>query len=223
MKFVQIPTKGTYKAVIVDDEDYEFTISFNWSVCNGYIMRATYKNGKPISIYLHKEIVKAPKDSKVRFKNGIKTDLRRSNLEIITHKARFDHYSRHQKQKSKYKGVYWHPKANKFVTYYEDNFIGYFEKEYEAALAYNASYTKYTGDINLPNKVPGVSLKNHNRMPKSTRYRGVKCRSYNCWGSYITVDKVTRHLGHFSTEREAAEAYNKECDRLNLQGRKNII
>ena len=50
--------------------------------------------------------------------------------------------------------------------------------------------------------------------PCSSRFKGVSWDSRNgSWKAYITVDGVTRHIGCFKHEVDAARAYNREAKR----------
>jgi hypothetical protein len=49
----------------------------------------------------------------------------------------------------------------------------------------------------------------------SSRYKGVSFRKkYSAWRSRIGIGKSIIHLGYFSSEKEAAEAYNEAAKRL---------
>ena len=69
--------------------------------------------------------------------NNIRTDNRLENLQLITH--RFNS-SKDKKGLSKYTGVYWHKKANKWCSeiYISGKkfYLGLFENELDAMIAY---------------------------------------------------------------------------------------
>lgn len=70
--------------------------------------------------------------------NDIKTDNRVENLQVVTH--RFNVYKTQGKYASKYKGVSFCKKSNKWRSRVmingKENMLGYFEKEYDAHVAY---------------------------------------------------------------------------------------
>ena len=70
--------------------------------------------------------------------NNDKYDNRVDNLQVTTH--RYNVYKKQELFSSKYKGVYYHKKNNKWIStiYYNNksNHLGCFDSEHEAHLAY---------------------------------------------------------------------------------------
>lgn len=70
--------------------------------------------------------------------NDIKTDNRLINLMLVTNRE--NSYKTQKNYSSKYKGVYWHKKANKWMSYiYIDGkreYLGLYNDENEASLVY---------------------------------------------------------------------------------------
>lgn len=64
------------------------------------------------------------------------------------------------------------------------------------------------------------SQNNANKIPKrngSSKYKGVYWHKRSkVWGANIGVDHKQKNLGYYSSEKDAAEAYNKEA--LNIYG-----
>ena len=103
---------------------------------------------------------------------------------------------------SKYKGVSWQKDRNKWVSRIKINGkqknLGSFTSEEDAADAYQKALKMYhEGDSSfMETKTP------------SSQYKGV-CwyKSTNKWISYIKINGKTKHLGLFTSEEEAYEAY----------------
>lgn len=64
-----------------------------------------------------------------------------------------------------------------------------------------------------------ISRRNHsytfNRGETSSKYPGVDWyKRSKKWRSIIRINKIKKHLGYFTDEKEAAEAYVKACKEL---------
>ena len=155
-------------------------------------------------------------------------DNRKENLRIVDHRDNMLNKIAHKDSNSKYKGVSYQDRSGKFVAYYKRTFIGYFDKEIDAALAYNAVAFAEHGNFDYINKVPGVK-KEHLIRPltpfkprlKLNPYRGVRRRSFNCFEAYIQHHNKRYVIGYSNNERGAVKLYNDECDRLGVPQRKN--
>jgi len=148
-------TKG--KHTIVDESDYEWLSQWKWHCCNGYAMRAEYKNGDRKTINMHRVILQPPDNLYTDHINCNKLDNRRQNLRACTNQEN------HRNMKSRtgtsiYKGVYWHKKARKWAagvtTGSKRLHLGLFSEEDKAALAYNKAATKYFGEFARLNVLP---------------------------------------------------------------------
>jgi hypothetical protein len=79
-----ITLKGNYK-VLVDEDDFDVLKKWSWHYHpEGYATRGTEINGKKINIYMHRQIVNAPKGFHVHHKNRNRLDNRKENLQILT-------------------------------------------------------------------------------------------------------------------------------------------
>lgn len=111
----------------------------------GYHMIILCKNGT-IKYFKNHRLVATmfigdiPKDMVVNHKNGIKTDNRVENLEIVTNHENVTHGVNKKKTSSKYSGVSWNKSSQKWMAYIYINrkyiHIGYFNTEIEASKAY---------------------------------------------------------------------------------------
>jgi hypothetical protein len=133
-------TRGKY--AIVDPEDYEKLVKYNWFAVKErhtfYVQRN--KNGK--SEKMHRVIMNPPLDLLVDHENHNGLDNRKANLRIATHAENSRNKKKQSsKTSSRYKGVYLAKWANKWraAIYHNGKCIqlGYFDSEEEAAKAYD--------------------------------------------------------------------------------------
>lgn len=157
---------GDVHTVMVDDEDYDEVMKYNWQVQTyysgtyAYVTRAEYyyENGKrkQKTIRLHRQIL-GLLDGNIkadhRDHNGLNNQ--RSNLREATQQEnQFNrnkprHY-RGAATSSKYKGVSWEKSTNSWRARIQISGIvkqlGRFKDEYEAHLAYESAARKYQGE-----------------------------------------------------------------------------
>jgi hypothetical protein len=132
---------------------------------------------------------------------------------------------------SKYVGVYkdkyapaWHCAVEKDGKRY---YLGIFENEIDAALAYNDKAIELYGDLARINKVDVSESVLKNRKgrkvrEKTSQYIGVGWyKPSKKWRSYIYYNKRAYFLGYFEDEKDAARAYNKKA--LELLGDKAVL
>ena len=128
-------TQGQY--AIVDDADYNYLNSLGSWHFDRYAKKVTRKDGV---IYMHRLLLSAKKGSYIDHINGNKLDNRRSNLRICTQQQNV-HNSIGRKGTSKYKGVSWDKRRNKWKAIIGHNYkrieLGRFNTEEQAAKAYN--------------------------------------------------------------------------------------
>jgi len=234
-------TRG--KVTIVDKEDFEWLNQWKW-YCSvkGYAIRNyNYKDennkSKQNIIFMHREIIKAPKVKQVDHINRTPLDNRKINLRICDNK----HNMRNKTKisgiySSKYKGVSWDKQTSSWHAYIgvDNNLIslGYFTNEHIAAKAHNEATIKYHKEYACPNNISSEwtkeDIENYEiikrEVYKRTKedYKGVGFhKSTNRWRATIWINKIPHHIGSYLSKNEAALAYNEKA--IEIFGNKAII
>ena len=120
---------------IIDGDDYDGLSKYSWNINKrGYIHGTV--NGKTIS--MHKFLMKCQDNTLIDHINRIKHDNRKKNLRIITELGNEQNKSKTKSvTSSKYKGVCYEKKTNKYRTYIIVNrkriHLGKYKTEKEAA------------------------------------------------------------------------------------------
>jgi hypothetical protein len=132
-------TKGFFAKV--DDEDYEKVSKLSWKYTGGYAAHNYQSNGIQHSVYMHRLIMNARKGQFVDHINHDPLDNRRSNLRICTHSQNHMNRTKLPGKSSRYKGVTWNKQVGKWKASIQAKgrylFIGYFDKEIHAGVAYD--------------------------------------------------------------------------------------
>src|SRR5262249_39062683 len=114
MKRIPLP-QG--KFALVDDADYPLLRDFKWSYRperggkDGYAVRHTKVNGKDRLLYLHRQIMQAPKGLTVVFLNHDRLDCRRQNLKAVTTKEARRHHRVRRDSASGLKNIVYNRKS----------------------------------------------------------------------------------------------------------------
>lgn len=129
---------------LIDLEDVELLKNIKWRLC-----KSGYAYNNKIG-FMHRLIMNCPNDMVIDHINGNKLDNRKVNLRICTTaENNRNQNKRRGDYSSQFKGVYWHKKANKWITRIKVNnktkHIGYYDSELDASIAYDRSAIIYFG------------------------------------------------------------------------------
>ena len=132
----------------IDELDYDLVSKYTWNTSKlGYI--TAYNKGKTIS--MHRLIMGYPQGVDVDHIDGNKNNNRRSNLRICTRSQNLQNQRKHKSSTSRYKGVAFHIRSNKWdcriTVFGKVIHLGSYATETEAALAYNTAAMRYFGEF----------------------------------------------------------------------------
>jgi hypothetical protein len=236
MKEIEL-TQG--KVALVDDEDYEYLSQWNWHTSKGnttyYAKRNHYISENPPvqrPKLMHREIFERRgvelNGLGVDHISGNGLDNRWENLRPAT--DRDNARNRRRQAGCISKGVYlWEGRCWRAQIHTDKQIhLGYYRTREEAEAAYDAAATEYFGefaktnldiveDVNQP-----LQAGPHNFGKKSpqkrknatSKYRGVSYRSdTGKWCAFKVINGRKINFGCYSTEEEAALAYNNAVSR----------
>lgn len=151
---------GKGKFTMLDDEDAARLEEMGVSLYadkiskNGTYVRFSYEGKK---FYLHRFLMQPSKEKVVDHINHNPLDNRKANLRICTHLENIRNSKSRRNSSSKYKGVRWVDSRQKYrveICYNKKRVnLGYFQKETDAALAYNAKAKELFGEFAFLNDV----------------------------------------------------------------------
>lgn len=159
MHKIQLGHTDSY--AIIDDGDLKVATANDWHLShNGYaIRRERYgpDGRKKRIVYLHKEIFgPVPHGYEIDHVNGNKLDDRRSNLRRATRSQNNGNAKPRHGCSSRFKGVAWHNRGYWWAYINKDgkrHNLGYYDKEVEAARAYNKASLELFGPFARLNTV----------------------------------------------------------------------
>ncbi len=157
---------------LVDDEDFEVVNQFIWYPRKGvstiYARANDYENKKQRRVDMHRLVMNAQPGQVVDHINCNGLDNRKENLRICTHTQNQWNQNKQitwegKPCSSKYRGVSWKKQNKKWsavISYNGKQFwIGVFNKEDDAALAYNKKAKELYGEYAQFNTVEGEEVK----------------------------------------------------------------
>lgn len=155
MKHIPLHGKrGDGKFALVDDEDFEKVTKHSWSLdLKGYVRAGVRREGKNISLRIHRVIMNEPRGMQIDHKDGNKLDNRKKNLRVCTNAENCRNRNRYKGSTniSGNKGVYWHKQNKKWVVMIKVNqkiyYLGSFDRKEDAVSVYNNAAKKYFGEF----------------------------------------------------------------------------
>lgn len=165
----KIPVSNGKAFALVDDEDFEYLSQRRWRLMRGYAVRNMKhyrENGikKRKHISMHRELNKTPDGKFTDHINRNKMDNRKCNLRTVTKQQnQWNKASSRKSPSSKYKGVSYLKGINnkKWRSCIKINgktlVIGAFDREEDAAQAYNFVANAYHGEYAYLNKSERIS------------------------------------------------------------------
>ena len=205
----EILIKGKYPAIV---KEKILRQSLNG---NGYYLVGLYKDGKRKPFMLHTLVAMTflghkPDGYKIVIdhidNNKLNNNL--TNLQLISQR---DNSSKDKKNgTSQYSGVTWHKATNKWRSQIR---IGDKRKQLGLFISEEEAYEAYQKALKIYNDGGDLSFM-ETRIPTS-QYSGVTWdKNTNKWKSYITINGKKKHLGSFTVEEDAADAYQKALKEL---------
>lgn len=130
----------------VDDEDFDKLSIYHWLIHDGtYACRMIGKR----RIYMHREIMNAPRGKVVDHRNRDGLDNRKENLRLGSQSQNLGN-SKSRRGSSKYKGVSWYARTQRWQAHLMKDGksigLGYFMVEEDAAKAYDAKAREVFGE-----------------------------------------------------------------------------
>jgi len=162
----EIPlTQG--QVALVDDEDFERVNKYKWFASwdtgrRTYTARRTKwvrerENGKRGHISLHRFVMDVPKGKDIDHRDFNPLNNQKSNLRICTRAQNCMNKLKWKGCSSRFKGVSWSKEVLKWRAGInkdgKQHYLGYFNSEEEAALAYNTAALEMFGEFSLLNVI----------------------------------------------------------------------
>lgn len=148
MKYIELTQN---KKAMVDDEDYEWLNGHKWHSTHNYAARRqTLQEGGRV-VYMHREILGAPRELFVDHKDGNRLNNQRSNIRLSTKNGNEHNTGLRKNNTSGFKGVYKHTSANRYIAQIVFNgkrrYLGSFITPQEAARAYDRAASRNFGEF----------------------------------------------------------------------------
>lgn len=182
---------------------------------NGYLIVQLSLNGKSKKYGVHQLVAigflnhsRCGLKMVVNHINFNRIDNRVENLEVVTQRENSN--KKHLNNSSKFVGVIYNKKYNYWISniWHEGSsiFLGTFKSEKEASVFYENALFSIANNLPINKKI----------KPKSSKFKGVSWynRDQN-WRAYIYINRKCIHLGYFSSEIDASNAYQNELKRTN--------
>lgn len=190
MKEIQL-TRGLVS--LVDDADYERFCHIKWAATNTH-----YAVGYPSGIAngqakLHRLILGAIPGETVDHINGNPLDNRRANLRLVTHAQNLWNsapMTTNKKRTSSYRGV-WQQKGRycaRITCHHKRTFLGFFDTEKDAALAYDSKARELYGvyaRLNFPDQCENPTRQQRKQCSNTSKY--------TAFGETLSITEWSNH------------------------------
>lgn len=216
---------------LVDEEDYENVNRYTWSISekNTSFGVSSFIEGQ--TVLLQNFILEGAisRSYQTVFVDGDRLNFKKNNLKIEPIKIAAFRRRAQRNSSSKYKGVFWNTKAQKWQAGIKIDgkrkHLGFFKNEDQAGIAYNHAVIENFGEGYFLNEIGADNRAEHvgkinsesslRRKEKKTssKYRGVY-KHYTKWQAKIRINNNVIYLGTFLSEKEAAQAYDKKANEL---------
>lgn len=152
-------TKHGEQTGFIDDEDYGLIyakgLTLHTTPRHGTFYVIVYTNG--VQLRLHRLILNPEPGAVIDHINGNGLDNRRSNLRVVSQGINNLNARKRAESSSKYKGVTWYKRGNKWRAQIQFNKkkmgLGYYSLESEAAHAYNLKAKELFGELAVLNVI----------------------------------------------------------------------
>ena len=147
------------RVALVDDCDFEELSKHKWYAVwitkSFYVMRKINNGNRPVTEYMHRQVIAAQSGDCVDHINHNGLDCRKSNLRICTQSQNLGNKKKYGITASKFKGVFWHKQRMKWRAQIKFNYrsihLGLFTDEPTAARAYDTKAKELFGEFALLN------------------------------------------------------------------------
>lgn len=144
---------------LIDDLDAARVLAYEWVAwtnggSNIYVRRRGWGKDPATRVYLHRFVLGAPAGMPVDHVNGNGLDNRRCNLRLATPSQNVGNQFK-RRGTSRFKGVYWHVARGNWLAQMrnppQNQYLGSFDSEDDAARAYDAAAVAKWGEFSRPN------------------------------------------------------------------------